>query len=85
MTDTRALPSASELDAAIATIGDSRRTHLAWIRVLEAPPGTPCSQEGCDRDHHADAAVAGDLAHHQAVVAAYDQVLGVLRHVRALV
>lgn len=72
-----------DVDAAIATIEDSRRTHVEWAAWLEAgPPGTSCGTPGCDRDHHADVDVAGDLEHHRRCIAGYDQVLELLRHLR---
>lgn len=66
------------LTAAIATIQDSRRTHVEWrdhwLR-MRSEGHEDC--EGCK----AQAAVTGGLEHQEACIAAYDNVLAVLGNV----
>jgi hypothetical protein len=61
--------SRDEIAEAMATIHDSRATHVAWRDKLKA---------GLEKPHEA----IGDIAWHQACIDGYDQVLDVLRRVR---
>jgi hypothetical protein len=63
------MPSSAEFDVAIATIEDSRYSHVAWRDALK---------DGHELPHE----LIGDLAHHQKCIEGYDQVLDVLRRAR---
>lgn len=62
-------PTRREVDEAIATVADSRSTHVNWRDKLKA---------GMEEPHPS----IGDVAWHQACIDGYDQVLDVLRRAR---
>lgn len=64
-----AAPPVGALRQAIATIEDSRQTHVEWIEYL--------AKYGNDLRPHEE--IAGDTAHHREAVEQYEQVLSVLR------
>lgn len=74
--------SADAVATAIATVEDSRRTHVEWREYLEAEKPT-CDHEHCLAAWAERIRVAGDYDHHQRAIEGYDQVLGVLRAVVA--
>lgn len=58
-----------EVERAIATIEDSRSTHVYWLEYFRRDPQAA-------RTHTGD---VGDAAHHQQCIEGYDQVLSVLQ------
>lgn len=68
MSRTVTTPSEAEVAAATATVEDSRQTHVRWRDWLAA-------------GHRLEHEAIGDVAHHQAAIDGYDQVLDVLRRV----
>lgn len=67
-----------DIATAIATIEDSRRTHVEWRRYLEAEQ-PDCDHESCQAAWAERIRIAGDYDHHQRAIDGYDQVLTVLR------
>jgi hypothetical protein len=71
------------IEAAIAVVEDSRRTHVEWLTWLEqaAIHGDDyvCREPGCGADHRNDVKIAGDAVHHRRCIEGYDLVLRVLR------
>jgi len=68
----------SDLAAVIATIEDSRRTHVEWRDWWLENAATGHTEECCEETRQA-ARHAGGLAHQEACIAAYDNVLAALR------
>lgn len=62
------LPGKEEVERAIATVADSRRSHETWLIWYERNPA--------DEQKHAE--TCGDAAWHRQCIAGYDQVLAVL-------
>ena len=62
-------PRLEDIARAIATIEDSRQTHVEWIDYL--------ARHGDDLRPHEE--IAGDAGHHREAVEQYEQVLSVLR------
>lgn len=67
--DTPLAPRLEDIARAIATIEDSRQTHVEWIDYL--------ARHGDDLRPHEE--IAGDAGHHRETVEQYEQVLSVLR------
>ncbi len=65
-----------DLEAAIATITDSRRTHVEWRDYWL---GLTCKGE-CDSCQKFATHGPGNLEHHERCVVEYDNVLRVLNH-----
>lgn len=65
-----------DLAAAIATIEDSRQTHVTWVNYWNSVECQDC--ERCKQE----AAIAGDREHHEQCIDGYNNVLEVLYWLR---
>ena len=75
MAETPILPTADEVERAIAIVEDSRRTHVEWAEWQEATPNWQSQVEPTS---------PGEPAHHRRCISEYDEVLSVLRRVAPL-